>query len=540
MHSKENIRSALGDDDGTRSSPRLKEPGIPKRPSTVKPNSSHDRPGPSIQGGAPGERHGDPDRDCASDRGAEVDHENLRESNFSAEPVPTNEIYNARETESPRADNGRGEKQPTVTTNVPVDQVEHVDEARQDQLPHLNQNTEELKRELERWKKINEQADIERKIQEEKDRYYANTRKQPSSSRTTHGLTSRKIQNTPVCPPTDQALRTAQTQNPYFSLIVSRPSQNYIRPPVEQRGSSVRENFVLQDRSPIYNTHFQPEENRYGFATDVHGDTPRTTTSQYFSPLSNELKAQIGLLKRNTNQMKIKLQHFERTLYDHGIQTDREHYKLLSLLVTWEAREVYFKQDREDNWNYRTLKAFLMSGQDQTSSVLAWREEKDSVSSRELSDDMNHFISELRNEEVLKKFVTIHLAPSCLKSKIREKLHLNGGEFQTAVKMICDADNQERRMRARNVNYNYATNSNPNRPVHAHSSNNLGPTTITIKFAAGTVTSVERHTDVWNRGDVVRAISQFHVQKTSTQTARSEREGGWVYIISQQRCPVCE
>ena len=108
-----------------------------------------------------------------------------------------------------------------------------------------------------------------------------------------------------------------------------------------------------------------------------------------------------------------------------------------------------------------------MSGQDQASSVLAWRAEKDTVSSRELGDEINHFISELRNEEVLKKFVTIHLAPSGLKSKIREKLHLNGREFQTAVKMICDADDQERRMRARNFNYNYATNSNPNRPVQA-------------------------------------------------------------------------
>ena len=55
MFSKENIRSALGDDDG--SSPRLKELGIQKRPSTLNPNSSHDRPGPSNQGGAPGERH---------------------------------------------------------------------------------------------------------------------------------------------------------------------------------------------------------------------------------------------------------------------------------------------------------------------------------------------------------------------------------------------------------------------------------------------------------------------------------------------------
>ena len=57
MFSKENIRSAFGDDDGTRSSDRLRELGIQKRPSTLNPNSSHDRPGPSNQGGASGERY---------------------------------------------------------------------------------------------------------------------------------------------------------------------------------------------------------------------------------------------------------------------------------------------------------------------------------------------------------------------------------------------------------------------------------------------------------------------------------------------------
>ena len=120
-----------------------------------------------------------------------------------------------------------------------------------------------------------------------------------------------------------------------MSQLTSRPPPNYSRPLVEQGGTSVRENFQQRVRSLIY-CQPQPEDNRYNVTADTFGDTPRTATSQlhHLMQRKNELVSQIGYIKRDTEQLRLKLQHFEKIADDYNIHSDQDLYKLLETLVT--------------------------------------------------------------------------------------------------------------------------------------------------------------------------------------------------------------
>lgn len=67
--------------------------------------------------------------------------------------------------------------------------------------------------------------------------------------------------------------------------------------------------------------------------------------------------------------------------------------------------------------------------------------------------DVETWMAQLKDEEVLRKFVTIHLAPNQLKAEMREKLRLNATEFDKAVTGLCNTLDHERRTKARNISY---------------------------------------------------------------------------------------
>ena len=72
------------------------------------------------------------------------------------------------------------------------------------------------------------------------------------------------------------------------------------------------------------------------------------------------------------------------------------------------------------------------------SCVLRHRDEKYSVANRELEDERGNWMAELKDVDILRKFVTIYLAPPQLKNKIREKSQLSSKEFEKAVRGLCD------------------------------------------------------------------------------------------------------
>ena len=115
------------------------------------------------------------------------------------------------------------------------------------------------------------------------------------------------------------------------------------------------------------------------------------------------------------------------------------------------------------------------------------------MSSRKLGDEISHWLAGFRSEGVLTKLVTIHLAPPHLKNCLREKLHLCESYFQNAWKVMLDTDEQEAKVRARNMNYHNA--SRPNRTDQAEH-NSSGESTTTKSFAETIRNSVQILTPV--------------------------------------------
>ena len=329
------------------------------------------------------------------------------------------------------------------------------------QVPPQKQIVEEMIQRNKDLKDQIQQAKLQRefeKLQEE-----LHELKSPSpSTKTSRGIPTQGRQNSYMAP--SQVPLISKARDLPRSKVASRPPPNDNGPSVEQGGLCDRNNYDQSVRSPIYCQPLQ-DDNRYNTAC-AFGGTPRTTSSQVYQLMrrDGELMIQIGHVKRDTEQLKLKLQHLEKIADDHNIQSDQDLYRLLENLVTWRERECFAKRYRPEERNYRTLKEFLMSGQERVSDILLPRTERGSMSSRELEDEISHWMAEFRSEGVLKKFVTIHLAPPHLKNRLREKLHLCESDFRTAWRVMLDTDEQEAKVRARNVNYHPMPRSNRSRP----------------------------------------------------------------------------
>jgi len=335
------------------------------------------------------------------------------------------------------------------------------------QVPPQEQSEEEIVQGIENLKEQIRRAKLRnefRKLQEELHELGSPN----PSTRMNRDITTQGRKNSYTDPQNQvphQVPQTLKAQNLPRSQVTSRPPPNDNRPLVEQGGLCVRENFEQSVRSPIY-CQPQPEDSRYNGTACTFGGTPRTTSSQLHQLMrrDSELMNQIGYIKRDTDQLKLKLQHFEKIADEYNIQSDQDLYRLLETLVTWKERESFTQRYRTEERNYRTLKEFLMSGQERVSNILLPRTERGAMSSRELDDQISHWLAEFRSEGVLEKFVTIHLAPPHLKNRLREKLHLCESDFRNAWKVMLDTDEQEAKARARNVNYHPAPRPNRNRP----------------------------------------------------------------------------
>ena len=491
MFSKENIHHTLDkvNNPETRCSQRNIDRGINKR--GVDPHSSRrSQPGPSDQPQAACERYGDQDVIDMNAGGDQSGNSQVEEQPQAAmgsyqqprdQPNPSGlprQSYPPQQNSTPS-----NSSIPLARTSpLPFQQQLQPNNLNMDyslqnnrrppiQVPPQELSAEEIVQGIKDLKEQIRQAKLQeefRKLQEE----LHELRSPNPSTRTNHDISTQGRQNTYMDPQIQvphQVSHTSKAQDLPRSQVTSRSPPNYRGPSVEQGGSGVKENFQPCVRSPSYNCQPQPEDSRYDVTVDIGGSTPRTTTSQLYKLMQKkgDLVSQIRYLKRDTEQLKIKLKHFEKIANDYDIRSDQDLYRLLETLVTWKERESYYHGYKPEDRNYDTLKEFLMSGQARVSNVLLARTDRHSMSSRELGDEINHWLAEFRNEGVLTKFLTITLAPPRLKNRLREKLHLKDKDFQIAWKVMLDTDEQEAKGRARNINYSNAPRSNQNRPAQA-------------------------------------------------------------------------
>ena len=105
---------------------------------------------------------------------------------------------------------------------------------------------------------------------------------------------------------------------------------------------------------------------------DTFGGTPHTATNQlhHLMQQNNELISQIGYIKQDTEQLRLIFKHFEKIVDDYNIHSVQDLYRLLETLMTLKERENYSKRYRTEERKYRTLKEFLMSGQERVSNIL--------------------------------------------------------------------------------------------------------------------------------------------------------------------------
>jgi len=225
--------------------------------------------------------------------------------------------------------------------------------------------------------------------------------------------------------------------------LPSYPMVSHISPDRRPLGHSVNEKSGPQIASPSYNCHFQPEEGR---STEEYGETPHVAPIQ-FSQILNQndpfLKhIGIGELKREEEFIALKLESFEDLCLERNVQSDQDRYKLLDKFVAWGDKQDYRNRYDRDHQNYYTLKENLIGGEGRLNHVLLHRAEKHLASGQELNVEIGKYMAEFRDVAILKKFVTIHLAPPRLKGKIREKLHLDIKKFDLAVRTIMDTSRQ--------------------------------------------------------------------------------------------------
>ena len=233
------------------------------------------------------------------------------------------------------------------------------------------------------------------------------------------------------------------------------------RPTMEQSIGNVK-STVPNVGSPSYSQPFHQEETRYSSNVERGGVTPQLAPRRQPSSLCKNLPSldQLRNLKREGDFIALKIERFEEYCDMDGIHSDEQRYQLLDKLMTFEAVTNYRNKYPLERRNYQTMKKFLIGAENRLSCVLQHREERDTISSSELDADVGTWMAQLKDEEVLRKFVTIHLAPNQLKGKIREKLRLSTPEFDKAVRGLCDTIDHERKVKERNVSY---TNRQPAR-----------------------------------------------------------------------------
>ena len=358
--------------------------------------------------------------------------------------------------------------------------------------------------------------DIERLIQEEQEQFLKK-REQLSTSH----------------PTISQVASPLNHQGSVFYPTGSNAPSSENRPTMEQSSINVR-STVSNVGSQSYSQPFQLEETRYSTNVERSGETLRTTPRRQSNVLYKNLLNldQLRDLKQEREFIALKIERFEEYCDTDGIHSDEQRFQLLDKLMALEAVTNYRNKFLPTRRNYQTMKSFLIGEQGRLSCVLQHREERYSVSSSELDAEVGTWMAQLKEEDVLRKFVTIHLAPNQLKGKIREKLRLSTPEFDKAVRGLCDTIDHERKVKERNVSY---TNRQPARNPPGRGQQSRQTNNGYSNHRTGV--KCHKHLRFGKTAhyclDTDRCVmhDQIMPKNEQTQTPRSERESSWGYII---------
>ena len=257
----------------------------------------------------------------------------------------------------------------------------------------------------------------------------------------------------------NQAPLTASAQNlPSYPPANNAPIGGDRHPLAQSKLSDPRPRLV----SPPCDPQIQVEA--YS-ATGGFGYTPRTTTSQLTAIFNHQktFSEQVGLkdLKREEDFIELRLQKFDEFCSLQDIQSESDRYKLLESLVCLRDTQTFRDKYEAESRDYQGLKKFLIGGEGRLNHVFTAVQLSHSITYTELDREVTRVVAELRNPDILRKFVTIHLAPAQLQKEIKNNLHLKGDKFDIAVARICDRAAQKRKASA--MNNNYTNHKNPPR-----------------------------------------------------------------------------
>ena len=78
---------------------------------------------------------------------------------------------------------------------------------------------------------------------------------------------------------------------------------------------------------------------------------------------------------------------------------------------------------KAESRDYQSLKKFLIGGEGLLNHVFTTVQLSNSITHTELDHEVTMVVAELRNPEILRKFVTMYLAPAHLQKEIKKNLH---------------------------------------------------------------------------------------------------------------------
>ena len=104
---------------------------------------------------------------------------------------------------------------------------------------------------------------------------------------------------------------------------------------------------------------------------------------------------------------------------------------------------------------FGSLRKYLLENDGVLPHILLPKKEFKSVSGYDLNTEVSRCLLDLKNEEVLQKFLYLHLLPNHLKNRVSSSLSLGLADFKRYVMHICDMDLRQTRDEEKNVSYSF-------------------------------------------------------------------------------------
>ena len=165
--------------------------------------------------------------------------------------------------------------------------------------------------------------------------------------------------------------------------------------------------------------------------------------------LSDSTLKWLKSFKFDIEDTKTQFLYFEERMADHGIIENAEKYWVLREFWPNNEMSEYFLCTAPEDRNFESLSKYLMEKDGVLPKVLLPKKQFDSVSGYDLKNEVNKWIIDLKNDEILQKFLYMLLIPNHLKKRVSSSLSLGLADFKRCVMNTCDTDFRKTREESR-------------------------------------------------------------------------------------------